>query len=106
MNKMIAGVLSLSTLALVSAAPLNVYAMPLQQGQGAPLLAGRDRDYDDYRYDDRYRRRHYDDNYALFCRRRSHHRWRNFGQYSRRFSALRAKYEYEWRGFDCYISRY
>jgi hypothetical protein len=111
MKKVISGLLSLSTLALVGAAPLAVNALP-SQGQPAPLLARYDRDYDDYRRDDyrrhdwRRRDRGYDDSYVLFCRRRHHQRWRQFGQYDRRFSAMRAKYDYEWQGYNCYVNRY
>jgi hypothetical protein len=114
MKKLISGLLSLSTLALVGAAPLVANALP-GPGQPAPLLARYDRDYDDHRRDDYrrddyrrhdWRRRSYDDSYVLFCRRRHHQRWRQFGQYDRRFSAMRAKYDYEWQGYNCYVNRY
>jgi hypothetical protein len=103
MNKLVFGLLSASTLALTSALPLNVSAMPLSTSSPQTRPTVINVRYDDY--DDYYRRRRdFDRSYTVFCRRR-HRPWWQVGRYRHHYRARLVEYDYQSRGFRCYISR-
>lgn len=103
MKKLVFGLLSASTLALASALPLNVNAMPLNASslQARPAAINVRYDDDDYY---RHRRRDFDRSYTVFCRRR-HRPWWQVGRYRHQYRARLVEADYESRGFRCYISR-
>jgi hypothetical protein len=112
MNKLISGLLSLSTLALTIAAPLSANAMPLQTN-GGTLVAGwghgrphQNRPFHPFR-DSWFHDRPYNEinqTYFLFCRRHRNDEWQRFGTYNRRSQARRAEVDYQERGYHCYVS--
>lgn len=116
MNKIVSGLLSLSSLVLTTTVPLSVKALPLQsqlQPQGSTLVAGwghghpnhnrpyfnpfHDRFFNDRPHND------YNQVYDLFCRRNDDD-WQQIGTYNHRSQALRAEEEYQERGYRCRLS--